>query len=43
MVLKIRNVFINEDDLISSIAEASTAIDIYVKGYHVYKIFGSQL
>ena len=37
MTLKIRNVFINEDDLIPVIVKASAEIDIYVKGYHVYK------
>ena len=37
MALKIGNVFINEDDLISVIVKASTEIDSYVKGYHVYK------
>ena len=37
MAFKIGNVFINEDDLISVIAKASTEIDTYVKGYHVYK------
>ena len=37
MALKIGNVFINEDHLIPVIAKASTEIDTYVKGYHVYK------
>ena len=37
MALKIRNVFINEDDLILVIVKASTEIDTYVKRYHVYK------
>ena len=37
MALKIGNVFINEDDLIPVIVKASTEIDTYVKGYHVYK------
>ena len=37
MTLKIGNVFINEDDLIPVIVKASTEIDTYVKGYHVYK------
>ena len=37
MALKIGNVFINEDDLIPVIVKASTEIDAYVKGYHVYK------
>ena len=37
MALKIRNVFINEDDLIPVIVKASTEIDTYAKGYHVYK------
>ena len=37
MALKIGNVFINEDDLIPAIVKASTEIDTYVKGYHVYK------
>ena len=32
-----RNVFINEDDLIPVTVKASTEIDTYVKGYHVYK------
>ena len=37
MAYKIRNVFINEDDIIPVIVKASTEIDTYVKGYHVYK------
>ena len=37
MALKIGNVFIYEDDLIPVIVKASTEIDTYVKGYHVYK------
>ena len=37
MALKIGNVFINEDHLIPVIVKASTEIDTYVKGYHVYK------
>ena len=37
MALKTGNVFINEDDLIPVIVKASTEIDTYVKGYHVYK------
>ena len=37
MVLKIGNVFINEDDLIPAIVKASAEIDTNVKGYHVYK------
>ena len=37
MALKIGNIFINEDDLIPVIVKASTEIDTYVKGYHVYK------
>ena len=37
MVLKIGNVFINEDNLIPAIVKASAEIDTYVKGYHVYK------
>ena len=37
MTFKIGNVFINEDDLIPVIVKASTEIDTYVKGYHVYK------
>ena len=37
MALRIGNVFINEDDLIPVIVKASTEIDTYVKGYHVYK------
>ena len=37
MALKIGNVSINEDDLIPVIVKASTEIDTYVKGYHVYK------
>ena len=37
LALKIGNVFINEDDLIPVIVKASTEIDTYVKGYHVYK------
>ena len=37
MAFKIGNVFINEHDLISVIAKASTEIDTYVKGYHVHK------
>ena len=32
-----KNVFIDEDDLIPVIVKASTEIDIYIKGYHVYK------
>ena len=32
-----KNVFIDEDDLIPVIVKASTEIDIYTKGYHVYK------
>ena len=32
-----KNVFIDEDDLIPVIAKASTEIDTYAKGYHVYK------
>ena len=35
MILKIGNVFMNEDDLIPVIIEASTEMDTYVKGYHV--------
>ena len=37
IALKIGNVVINEDDLIPVIVKASTEIDTYVKGYHVYK------
>ena len=37
MVLKIGNVFINEDDLIPVIVKASTEVDTYAKGYHVYQ------
>ena len=37
MTLKIRNVFINEDDLIPALVKASTEIDTFVKGYHVNK------
>ena len=37
IALKIGNVFINEDDLIPVTVKASTEIDTYVKGYHVYK------
>ena len=37
MVLKIGNVFINEDDPVPVIVKASTEIDTYVKRYHVYK------
>ena len=37
MVLKIGNVFFNEDDLIPAIVKASAEIDTYVKRYHVYK------
>ena len=37
MALKIGNAFINEDDLIPVIVKASTEIDTFVKGYHVYK------
>ena len=37
MALKIGNVFINEDDLIPVIVKTSTEMDIYIKGYHVYK------
>ena len=37
MTLKIGNVLINEDDLIPVIVKASTEIDTYVKGYHIYK------
>ena len=37
MARKIGNAFINEDDLIPAIIKASTEIDTYVKGYHVYK------
>ena len=37
IALKIGNVFIDEDDLIPVIVKAITEIDIYVKGYHVYK------
>ena len=37
-VLKIGNVFINEDDFIPVIVKAITEIDdTYAKGYHVYK------
>ena len=36
MILKIGNVFINEDDLIPVIVKASTEVDTYAKGYHVY-------
>ena len=32
-----KNVFIDEDDLIPVIVKASTEIDIYIEGYHVYK------
>ena len=37
MALKIGSIFINEDDLILVIVKASTEINTYVKGYHVYK------
>ena len=37
MVLRIGNVFFNEDDLIPAIVKASAEIDTYVKRYHVYK------
>ena len=37
MVLKIGNVFINEDDLIPVIVKANTEVDTYAKGYHVYQ------
>ena len=37
MALTIGNVLINKDDLIPVNVKASTVIDIYVKGYHVYK------
>ena len=37
MALKIGNLFVNEDDLILVIVKASTDIDTYVNGYHVYK------
>ena len=37
MELKIGNIFISEDDLIPLIVKASTEIDTYAKGYHVYK------
>ena len=37
MALKIGNIFINEHDLIPVIVKASTEIDTYAKGYHVYK------
>ena len=37
MELTTGNVFINEDDLIHAFVKASTEIDTYVKGYHVYK------
>ena len=37
MALKVGKVFINEDDLIPVIVKTSTEIDIYLKGYHVYK------
>ena len=37
MALKIGNLFVNEDDLILVIVKASTEIDTYVNGYHVYK------
>ena len=37
MALKIGNVFVNEDDFIPVIVKASTEIDTYIKGYHLYK------
>ena len=37
MALKIGNVFMNEDDLIPVIVKASTEIDNYGKGCHIYK------
>ena len=37
MVLKIGNVFINEDDPFPVIVKATTEIDTYIKGHHVYK------
>ena len=37
MELTTGNVFINEDDLMHAFVKASTEIDTYVKGYHVYK------
>ena len=37
MALKIGNVFINEDDPFPVIVKATTEIDTYIKGHHVYK------
>ena len=36
MPLKIENVFMNEDYFIPVVIKASTEIDTYVKGYHVF-------
>ena len=44
MVLKIGNVFINEDDLIPVIVKANTEVDTYMpKDIMFTKIYGSQL
>ena len=43
MALKIGNVFINEDDLIPVVVKVSIEINTYVRGYQIYKIYGSHL